>query len=79
MGKFLQARIAGYTNSLRVKHTEIVNLSKASKPFAEAIRGCLIAGKGKISLGSDMSGIEDRALTLVLPHDPEYVANSVGR
>ena len=74
-GKFLQARIAGYTNSLRVKHTEIVNLPKASKPFAEAIRGCLIAGKGKISLGSDMSGIEDRVKAhFVLPHDPEYVA-----
>lgn len=74
-GKFLQARIAGYTNSLRVKHTEIVNLPKASKPFAEAIRGCLVAGKGRISLGSDMSGIEDRVkANFVLPHDPEFVA-----
>lgn len=74
-GKFLQARIAGYTNSLRVKHTEIVNLPKASKPFAEAIRGCLIAGKGKISLGSDMSGIEDRVKHhFMIPHDPNYVA-----
>ncbi len=74
-GKYLQARVAGYTNTLRVKHTEIVNLPKASKPFAEAIRGCLIAGVGKISLGSDMSGIEDRVKAhFVLPHDPEYVA-----
>jgi hypothetical protein len=74
-GKFLQARIAGYTNTLRVKHTEIVNLPKAEKPFAEAIRGCLIAGKGKVSLGSDMSGIEDRVKAhFVLPFDPEFIA-----
>lgn len=74
-GKYLQARIAGFTNTLRVKHTEIVNLPKASKPFAEAIRGCLVAGQGKISLGSDLSGIEDRVKAhFVLPHDPEYVA-----
>lgn len=74
-GRFLQARIAGYTNTLRVKHTEIVNLPKASKPFAEAIRGCLIAGEGKISLGSDMSGIEDRVKHhFMIPHDPDYVA-----
>lgn len=74
-GKYLQARIAGFTNTLRVKHTEIVNLPKASKPFAEAIRGCLVAGKGKISLGSDMSGIEDRVKHhFMIPHDPDYVA-----
>ena len=74
-GKFLQARVAGFTNTLRVKHTEIVNLPKASKPFAEAIRGCLVAGKGKISLGSDMSGIEDRVKHhFMIPHDPDYVA-----
>lgn len=74
-GKYLRARIAGYTNTLRVKHTEIVNLPKASKPFAEAIRGCLVAGSGKISLGSDMSGIEDRVKAhFVLPFDPEFIA-----
>lgn len=74
-GKFLQARIAGYTNTLRVKHTEIVNLPKASKPFAAAIRGCLVAGEGKISLGADLSGIEDRCKhNFMIPHDPEYVA-----
>ena len=74
-GKFLQARIAGFTNTLRVKHTEIVNLPKASKPFAEAIRGCLVAGDGKVSLGSDLSGIEDRVKHhFMIPHDPDYVA-----
>ena len=74
-GKYLQARIAGFTNTLRVKHTEIVNLPKASKPFAEAIRGCLVAGQGKISLGSDLSGIEDRVKHhFMIPHDPDYVA-----
>lgn len=73
-GKYLQARIGGFTNTLRVKHTEVVNLPAANKPFAEVVRGCLIAGEGKISLGSDLSGIEDRVKhNFMIPHDPEYV------
>lgn len=74
-GKYLQARIGGFTNTLRMKHSEIVNLPAATKPFAESIRGCLIAGSGKVSLGSDLSGLEDRVKHhFMIPHDPEYVA-----
>lgn len=74
-GKYLQARVNGFTNTLRVRHAEVVNLPAANKPFAEAIRGCLIAGKGKISLGADMSGIEDRTKHhFMIPYDPEYVS-----
>lgn len=73
--KWLQARINGFTNTLRVKHTEVVNLPASNKPFAESIRGCLIAGDGKISLGTDLSGIEDRCKHhFMIPHDPKYVA-----
>lgn len=73
--KYLQARVGGFTNTLRVKHREIVNLPGVDKPYGENVRGCLIAGEGRTSLGSDLSGLEDRVKHhFMLPHDPEYVA-----
>lgn len=74
-GKWLQARIGGFTNTLRVMHREIVNLPGVDKPHGELIRGVLIAGEGKISVGSDLSSLEDRTKHhFMLPYDPEYVA-----
>lgn len=55
--KYLQARASGFTNTLRLKHSECVNLPDASKPYAEALRGCLVAGEGNISIGSDLSSL----------------------
>lgn len=74
-GKFLQARIGGFTNTLRVQHRELVNLAGVDKPYGKEIRGVLIAGDGKTLIGSDMSSLENRvAHMLMLPHDPEYVS-----
>lgn len=71
----LQARIAGLTNTLRMQHAEIVNLAGVDKLYGKIIRGVLIAGEGKVSLGSDLSSLEDRVKHhFMLPHDPEYVA-----
>lgn len=71
----LQARINGFTNTLRVQHAEIVNLAGVDKPYGKIVRGVLIAGKGKVSVGSDLSSLEDRTKHhFMLPHDPEYVA-----
>ncbi len=73
-GKWLQARIGGFTNTLRVQHRELVNLPGIDKAYGEDIRGGLIAGEGMILLGSDMSSLEDRIKHhFMLPHDPEYV------
>lgn len=73
-GKWLQARIGGFTNTLRVQHRELVNLPGVDKPHGELIRGGLVAGEGKILLGSDMSSLEDRVKHhFMLPFDPEYV------
>lgn len=70
----LQARINGFTNTLRVQHAEIVNLAGVDKPYGKIVRGVLIAGKGKVSVGSDLSSLEDRTKHhFMLPHDPEYV------
>lgn len=74
-GKWLQARIGGFTNTLRVMHREIVNLPGVDKPHGDLIRGVLVAGEGKISVGSDLSSLEDRTKHhFMLPYDPEYVA-----
>ncbi len=74
-GKWLQARIGGLTNTMRVMHRELCNLPGVDKPHGEIIRGVLIAGEGKCLLGSDMSSLEDRVKhNFMLPHDPEYVA-----
>ena len=70
----LQARINGFTNTLRVQHAECVNLPGVDKPYGKIIRGVLIAGEGKVSVGSDLSSLEDRTKHhFMLPHDPEYV------
>lgn len=71
----LQARIKGFTNTLRVQHAEIVNLPGVDKAYGEIVRGALVAGKGRISVGSDLSSLEDRTKHhFMLPHDPSYVA-----
>jgi hypothetical protein len=71
----LQARINGFTNTLRVQHTEIVNLPGVDKAYGDIVRGVLVAGKGRISVGSDLSSLEDRVKHhFMLPHDPAYVA-----
>lgn len=73
--KWLKARIGGFTNTLRVKHRELVNLPGVDKPYGYDIRGSLIAGVRKILAGSDMSSLEDRVKHhFMLPHDPDYVA-----
>ena len=57
---YTKAQIKGFTNTLRVKHTTVVNLPKVDKPYGKFIRGSLVAEKGTILCGSDMSSLEDR-------------------
>ncbi len=58
----LVAGAAGFTNTLRLQHREIVNLPKAAKDvkYGKEIRSKLVARPGKILLGSDLSSLEDR-------------------
>lgn len=68
------ARISGFTNTLRVKHTEIVNLPKVNIPYGAALRGALIAPEGHELCGADKASLEDRIKQHYLyPLDPEYV------
>lgn len=71
---FIQAQIQGLTNTLRFKHKTAVNLPKATKPYGEIIRGCLIARDGYELCGSDMASLEDRLKQhYIYPYDPDYV------
>lgn len=71
---WIKAQIKGFTNTLRVQHTTVVNLPKVDKKFAEPIRASLIAPKGYILCGADLSSLEDKIKQhLIYPYDPEYV------
>lgn len=73
-GGYLCARVGGYTNTLREKHRELVNLPSINKPYGKDIRGLLIAERGKLLMGSDLSSLEDRVkMHFMIPLDPEYV------
>lgn len=71
---YLQAQIAGLTNTLRFKHKTIVNLPKVGKAYGDVIRGVLVAPEGYELCGSDMSSLEDRLKQhYIYPYDPDYV------
>ena len=71
---YIQAQVRGLTNTLRFKHTTIVNLPKVGKPYGEEIRGSLIAPEGYELCGADMSSLEDRLKQhFIFPLDPGYV------
>jgi len=75
---YIQARVAGLTNTLRFKHAVCVNLpgytGKGDWRDGEHIRGCLIAPEGYVLCGSDMSSLEDRTKQHYMFYfDPEYV------
>lgn len=76
---YLQACVAGLTNTLRFKHAEIVNLPKVEKAYGQDVRGPLIAREGFELCGSDMSSLEDRIKQSYLwPHDQSYVESMSG-
>lgn len=71
---YLTARIQGFTNTLRGKHKELVNLPSERVPYGKEIRGGLTAEEGEILLGSDLSSLENKCKNhFQWPLDPEYV------
>lgn len=71
---YIKAEIQGLTNTLRFKHTKVVNLPSVFVAYGEEIRGCLIAPDGYELMGSDMVSLENNTkLHYMFPHDPEYV------
>ena len=72
---WLQAGVAGLTNTFRFKHYRpLVNLPAIDKPYGELIRGCLICPEGYVLAGADMTSLEDTTKRHYMkPLDPDYV------
>jgi hypothetical protein len=71
---YIEASMAGLTNTLRLKHSKVVNLPGVNKKLGVEIRGSLIAGSDGILCGSDMSGLEDNCKQhYIFNYDPKYV------
>lgn len=70
----LRAKIHGLTNTLRLRHKEIVNLPGVDKPHGLEIRGSLVARKGHKIVGTDMVSLEDSTKRHYMYfYDPKYV------
>lgn len=76
---YVRATMNGFTNTLRLQHADpCVNMPKPERKYAEPVRGSLIAPKGYILLGADMSSLEDRLKQhFIFPLDPEYVRSMI--
>ena len=72
---FLEAGIAGLTNTFRFKHYRpLVNLPGVDKPYGDVIRGCLTCPEGYVLAGADMTSLEDTTKRHYMkPLDPNYV------
>jgi DNA polymerase I-like protein with 3'-5' exonuclease and polymerase domains len=71
---WIKAQINGLTNTLRFKHTTVVNLPKVDKLYAASIRGGLICPEGYEQCGADLSSLEDKLKQhYIFPLDPDYV------
>lgn len=70
----IRAYAAGFTNTLRLKHSNVVNVPGNDKKFGKEIRECFIAPEGKVVVGSDVSGLESATADhYMYKYDPDYV------
>lgn len=78
-GEYVEAGANGFTNTLRLKHRKpCVNLPSSRVVYGEAVRSCLVARKGKLLGGADLSSLENRIkFNLQLPYDREYVLSQM--
>jgi DNA polymerase I-like protein with 3'-5' exonuclease and polymerase domains len=66
------ASIGGFSNTLRMKHKGVVNLTSVKKPYGKEIRSLFLADN--IFCGTDLSGIEDNTKRhFIFKYDPDYV------
>lgn len=71
---YIEASMAGLTNTLRLKHKGIVNLPGVNKKYGEYIRSLIIANEDDLLCGSDCSGLEDNCKQhYIYKYDPEYI------
>lgn len=72
---YLKAEIAGFTNTMRFKHSKpLVNLPSVDKPYGDVIRGVLTCPDGYVLAGADMTSLEDTTKRHYMkPLDPDYI------
>ncbi|MBN4841530.1 DNA polymerase family A protein, partial [Citrobacter braakii] len=71
---FLIAQAGGFTNTLRLKHRQLVNMPSGRVPYGMRLRGLLEAREGCILTGADLSSLENRwKFHHQYPLDPDYV------
>jgi DNA polymerase I-like protein with 3'-5' exonuclease and polymerase domains len=70
----LRARSMGFTNTLRMRHTELANIPSGRKPYGADIRSLITTDSGYVYIGADLSSLEDRIKHhYQWDYDPEYV------
>lgn len=72
---FAKAWAHAYTRTLRLKHSApFVNLPKPNTEYGELVRSVMIAPKGYVCIGADLSSIEDKCKQIsIFSLDREYV------
>lgn len=72
---YAKAWAHGFTRTLRLKHSKpFVNLPKPNSTHGELIRSCMVAPKGYVCIGADLSSIEAKCKQIsIFPLDPNYV------
>ena len=57
-GDKIVADLAGFTNTLRIRHRTLVNMIKPSAPYGEYVRSLLKPSENYVMIGSDISALE---------------------
>lgn len=71
---YIQAQIAGLTNTIRFRHKTLVNLIKVSAPFGEYVRPVLTCEANEVFVGSDLSSLENYTRTnFIADIDPKAI------
>lgn len=71
---YIQAQIAGLTNTIRFRHKTLVNLIKVSAPFGEYVRPVLTCEDDEVFVGSDLSSLENYTRTnFIADIDPKAI------
>lgn len=66
---------SGFTRTLRLKHAApFANLPKPNSTYGDLVRGVMVAPKGYVCVGADLSSIEDKCKQIsIFSLDREYV------
>ena len=58
----LESRISGFTDTYRVRHSNLANVPNTESFFGKQMRKCFIAEEGKVLVSADASACQDRMI-----------------